>query len=451
MIAELSPRTIRRERGVVVQPPAAPRVLKPLSQQVRERLAANAAENAAQVSASHPLLDALHSACSEGDASTIELLVKRGASVVEKDHIMGWSGIHYACNHPAAIAAVLQHGGDANAEDDYHMTALHLAAENGAYEAVRVLSKLNRRRRGSIEYLASKKGHYEICELLQKRWSGAADSDDEGAGDGAEVWKVECIFEFIAQEAGDLGMCVGDIVVLTEALAEKKWWVGYQEKDSQKRKGEFPSNYVQVIPAAAAAAPAANTKKQGGGLRALSAEEVAATKVQASYRGHLVRKRMPPRMPPLQRREHGAATKIQATWRGKQTRKRMLPALGSDRQRQAAPALPTAAEHARQQQAHAESFAMQAAAWEELRYSPTHSSPRTSNGGSQPQLDTTSGGSSPVPHGGQQEQRPPDPSPVPSQPGHAGAGRRGTAEGNNTTNLPHRNSFLRDSCLRDCL
>jgi hypothetical protein len=153
------------------------------------------------------------------------------------------------------------------------MTALHLAAENGAYAAVRVLSKLNRRRRGSIEYLASKKGHYEICELLQKRWSGEADSDDEGE---KEVWKVQCMFEFIAQEAGDLGMRLGDVVVLTEALAEKKWWVGYHENDPQKRKGEFPANYVQVVPAAAAAAAAApaDAGKQagggGGGLRALS-------------------------------------------------------------------------------------------------------------------------------------------------------------------------------------
>ena len=111
--------------------------------------------------------------------------------MTEKDNIMGWSAIHYACNHPGAISAVLRLGGDANAEDDYHMTALHLAAENGSYASVRMLSKLNRRRRGSIEYLASKKGHYEICELLQKRWSGAPDSDEEDAA--AEVWKVECM------------------------------------------------------------------------------------------------------------------------------------------------------------------------------------------------------------------------------------------------------------------
>ena len=191
VIAELSPRSIRRERGSATAAPAAPKVLKPISNEMQAELKAALSESAAEVQAPHPLLDALHSACEQGDVSTIELLVQRGASVTEKDHVMGWSAIHYACNHPAAISAVLRLGGDANAEDDYHMTSLHLAAENGSYESVRMLSKLNRRRRGSIEYLASKKGHYDICELLQKRWSGAPDSEDEG--DGAEVWKVECM------------------------------------------------------------------------------------------------------------------------------------------------------------------------------------------------------------------------------------------------------------------
>ena len=127
----------------------------------------------------HPLLAALHQACAEGDVGTIELLAKRGASVTERDRLMGWSAIHHACNQPQSIRAVLALGADANAEDDYQMTALHLAAENGAYDAVRVLSKICRRRRGSIEYLASKQGHDDVCELLQRRWSGAPDSDDE--------------------------------------------------------------------------------------------------------------------------------------------------------------------------------------------------------------------------------------------------------------------------------
>jgi|EP01043_Picozoa_sp_COSAG02_P001091 hypothetical protein len=191
IVAELSPRTIRRELGSVRTAPAARRVLKPITTEIQAQLAAALSEHAAEVPVPHPLLDALHNACEQGDVSTIELLAQRGASVKEKDTVMGWSAIHYACDHPAAISAVLRLGGDANAEDDYHMTALHLAAENGSYEAVRMLSKLNRRRRGSIEYLASKKGHYDICELLQKRWSGAPDSDDDG--DAAEVWKVECM------------------------------------------------------------------------------------------------------------------------------------------------------------------------------------------------------------------------------------------------------------------
>jgi hypothetical protein len=403
VVAELSPRTIRRERGVPEGPAAAPRVLKPLSDDVRAALAAAASEDAAQVAAPHPLLDALHGACSQGDVATIELLVQRGASVTDKDSIMGWCAIHYACSQPAAIAAVLRLGGDANAEDDYHMTALHLAAENGSYEAVRMLSKLNRRRRGSIEYLASKKGHYEICELLQKRWSGAPDSDEEEGA--AETWKVECVYEFVPQESGDLGMTVGDIVVLTEALAEKKWWVGYHESDPQRRLGEFPSNYVRVLPAAPAAAPAATTQQVaagtaaaaptapaasgGGGLRVVSEEELAATKVQSLYRGHRVRQR---RRVAGQRMlvEDSAATRIQSTWRGRQSRRRMPPPLPR-KKALPPPPLPAAPGNARESapplpphQAHADSFVAKAGAWDELRYSPTHDSPRTSSSGGSP-------------------------------------------------------------------
>jgi hypothetical protein len=52
----------------------------------------------------------------------MELLVKRGVSVLDRDRTMGWSAIHHACNHPPAIEVVLRLGGDVNAEDDYHMT-----------------------------------------------------------------------------------------------------------------------------------------------------------------------------------------------------------------------------------------------------------------------------------------------------------------------------------------
>jgi hypothetical protein len=107
--------------------------------------------------------------------------------------------------------------------------ALHLAAENGAYEAVRVLSRHCRRRRGSIEYLAAKQGHAEVCKLLQRRWSGEPDSDDGGGGGAAgegggqaggagreRQWRVKALFDFGGVEKGDLPFRVGDVLVLTE-------------------------------------------------------------------------------------------------------------------------------------------------------------------------------------------------------------------------------------------
>lgn len=180
-------------------------------------------------------------------------------------------------------------------------------------------------------------------------------------------------------------MKVGDIVVLTEALAEKKWWVGYQENDPQRRTGEFPSNYVQVLPAAPGpAAPAASSAK----LRPVSQEELAAVKVQALYRGHRVRQRR--RVAAQQwRLENSAAVTLQSRWRGNQTRRRMPPPLpemeawppalrvatgasrpggaAADRQpRPSAPLLPP-------QRTDAEKFAAKAAAWDEMRRrSPTH-------------------------------------------------------------------------------
>lgn len=187
-------------------------------------------------------------------------------------------------------------------------------------------------------------------------------------------------------------MKVGDIVVLTEALAEKKWWVGYQENDLQRRIGEFPSNYVRVLQAAPAPAPAAS----GGGLRSPPSvskeEDMAAVKLQAQYRGHRVRRRR--RVAEQRwRAENRAATSIQSRWRGHQTR-RLMPAQLPDKKARPPP-LPTAshinvAETASHSQPRpyapplpphhtdAEKFAAKAAAWDEMRrYSPTHDGPRS--------------------------------------------------------------------------
>ena len=125
------------------------------------------------------------------------------------------------------------------------VVALHLAAENGNYDAVKTLTRYTRHRRASIEYLADKAGHHDICTLLQRRWAGI-DSDDEVDAN----WKCRALYDFIPQAASDLGFSAGSIIVLVEARPDKNWWFGYVN-DRPDARGEFPSNYVEVIPNAA--------------------------------------------------------------------------------------------------------------------------------------------------------------------------------------------------------
>lgn len=57
--------------------------------------------------------------------------------------------------------------------------------------------------------------------------------------------KAKALYDFPAEQEGDLGFSAGDIIVLTEAT--QTWWQGYREEAGPPG-GTFPSNYVELVP-----------------------------------------------------------------------------------------------------------------------------------------------------------------------------------------------------------
>ena len=57
--------------------------------------------------------------------------------------------------------------------------------------------------------------------------------------------RAKALYDFAAEQEGDLGFSEGEIIVLTEAT--QTWWQGYREA-SGPPVGAFPSNYVELIP-----------------------------------------------------------------------------------------------------------------------------------------------------------------------------------------------------------
>lgn len=120
----------------------------------------------------------LHAACARGHALAVpELLGGLTPDAVKellraKDKELGWTALHLAAAHgqPAVVEVLLQAGASADVEDDYGMTPLHLAAEEGCNESAELLVTKVRERRGSIEYLAERTGHHELGERLSAYW-----------------------------------------------------------------------------------------------------------------------------------------------------------------------------------------------------------------------------------------------------------------------------------------
>ena len=53
--------------------------------------------------------------------------------------------------------------GPCDQEDMYHMTPIHMAAEEGCADSMRAMMYHTRNRRSSVEYLAQRHGHFATC------------------------------------------------------------------------------------------------------------------------------------------------------------------------------------------------------------------------------------------------------------------------------------------------
>jgi hypothetical protein len=61
-----------------------------------------------------------------------------------------------------------------------------------------------------------------------------------------EVSHAKALYDFAAQNEGDLAFSAGDVIVITDA--SETWWKGYRAESPQSN-GVFPSNYVEVCEA----------------------------------------------------------------------------------------------------------------------------------------------------------------------------------------------------------
>ena len=126
----------------------------------------------------------LHTACAVGDVEATKQLLRRGGAeglLRAQDAELGWSALHQAAAHrqPVVVAALLESGAPPDLEDDFGMTALHLAAEEGCGETAELLVARVRERRGSVEYLAERTGHGELGERLAAYWEIVAEIEKQ--------------------------------------------------------------------------------------------------------------------------------------------------------------------------------------------------------------------------------------------------------------------------------
>ncbi|TVQ40286.1 MAG: ankyrin repeat domain-containing protein [Spirochaetaceae bacterium] len=67
----------------------------------------------------------LHWAASRGYAAMVELLLRNGADIEQRD-LIGRTALHRGARHPAVVELLLQSGADVTATDAFDNTALHL-------------------------------------------------------------------------------------------------------------------------------------------------------------------------------------------------------------------------------------------------------------------------------------------------------------------------------------
>ena len=120
----------------------------------------------------------LHEACEFGSDKIVEVLLKKGAQILEADRD-GVTPLHVACRegHVAIVKLLFLHGyhmkeGLVKAEDIHGSSALHFAVESGVKDIVEVLL-LNgadpiaqKRNEVTPLHIAARNGHIEIAKYL---------------------------------------------------------------------------------------------------------------------------------------------------------------------------------------------------------------------------------------------------------------------------------------------
>ena len=120
----------------------------------------------------------LHEACEYGSEKIVELLLKKGAQILEADRD-GVIPLHVACRegHVAIVKLLFLHGyhmkeGLVKAEDIHGSSALHFAVESGVKDIVEVLllngSDPIAQKKNEVTplHIAARNGHIEIAKYL---------------------------------------------------------------------------------------------------------------------------------------------------------------------------------------------------------------------------------------------------------------------------------------------
>ena len=137
----------------------------------------------------------LFAAVDSADVKRVQQLVAAGVNIHSSDDEMGWAAIHHAVvnlqEQPVEIrtqmvSALLALDANADQEDLYHMTAVHMAAEEGCLETARLLTYASRNRRHSVEYLAGRHGFHDIAQMVSTRWEMAVATRGLGSPNDGE-------------------------------------------------------------------------------------------------------------------------------------------------------------------------------------------------------------------------------------------------------------------------
>ncbi len=129
----------------------------------------------------------LHFAAYNGHAEVLELLLKDGANVDERN-ANNSTPLHFAAQegHVKAVELLLKHNADTSLQSDVNggYTALHFAADEGHVEVVELLiekgANIDARNNDGYKpiHLAAKEDHIEIVELLSKQPANKVDAQD---------------------------------------------------------------------------------------------------------------------------------------------------------------------------------------------------------------------------------------------------------------------------------